>query len=394
MRVLYVTSADDKYGAPKSMIDMIRPLADYCDIEPIVIANCEGRMTDFCDQYGIAHHLAKSSEFMVVGGSNTFRKIVKHSVAPLLALKYHKGKNNAVRSIEKKIDLRTIDVIHTNVNRVNTGAILAKKYKIPHIWHLREFCKEDYNCMSLIPGFIKYMNENATTFVAISDAVKKAWIEKGLDEAKIVVINDGITHSDFKCKSEYREKREEPLKIVFCGLVSETKGQKVLIDAINMLSKEEKNIFVDFYGGGRKEYIAKLDQLVRSYGLSEQIKFRGYSSSLNKDLASYDVGVVASRAEALGRATVEYMYAGLYVIASDTGANPDILGNGAYGTLYKQGNPEELKKAILTVMNSPDRAKKTALLAKKYAENRFDLRKSASEIYNLYTEISETQKKI
>lgn len=388
MRVLYISSADDKYGAPKSMIDMIKPLKSNNNVSPIVIASGKGRLTEFCDKNKIQSHTVRCSEFMVVGGSNTFRKIVKHSVSPIFVLNYLKIKDASVKAIENQVELNKVDVIHTNVNRVDTGAVLSNKYNIPHIWHLREFCKEDYNCMALRPDYIGYMNSHATAFIAISDSVKKAWIEKGLDQDKIVVINDGITRDGFDTKLEYRSNREEQLKIVFCGLVSETKGQKILIDAINLLPEEEKQkIKVDFYGGGRKAYIDKLVRLVNFYGLSNQIKFNGYSNDLNRKLATYDVGIVASRAEALGRVTVEYMYAGLYVIASDSGANPDILNQGKYGRLFNQGNSHELSEAILYALNHPEECKAISLSAKIMAEKRFDLQNSAAKVHELYKDI-------
>lgn len=388
MKVMYVASGDDKYGAPKSMIDMVRPLKEQYGIEPIILTCSKGKIQEFCLDNHIEEHIVGSSEFMVVGGSNSFRKIVKHSLAPLLAINYLKKRNKAVSNIKKNVELSEIDIIHTNVNRVDSGALIASDYNIPHVWHLREFGKEDYNCMSLIPNYIKYMNEHATAFIAISNVVKEAWVKKGLDKNKIVVINDGITSDGFIKKSEYRKLASEPLKIAFCGLISETKGQKVLIDAVNLLDdKYKKRITIDFYGGGRKEYISYLQDYSTKLGLNNQITFKGYSSNLKEILSKYDVGVVASRAEALGRVTVEYMYAGLYVIASDSGANVDILHDGEYGSLYTSQNSEALADAIIGAFENPTQCKQKAELAEKMAKKRFSMKKNAENIMQLYEDI-------
>lgn len=388
MKVMYVASGDDKYGAPKSMIDMVLPLKEQYEIEPIILTCNKGKLQDFCKENDIEEHIVGSSEFMVVGGSNLFRKIVKHSLAPVLALKYLKSRKKTILNIKNTVNLKEIEIIHTNVNRVDSGAIIASEYNIPHVWHLREFGKEDYNCMSLIPDYIKFMNEHATVFVAISEAVKKAWIEKGLEKDKIIVINDGITDDGFIKKNNYRKCPNEPLKIVFCGLISETKGQKVLIDAIDQLSDKYKNrVRVDFYGGGRKEYISYLQNYSIKLGLEEQIKFKGYSPNLKEILSKYDVGVVASRSEALGRVTVEYMYAGLYVIASDSGANSDILQNGKFGSLYISQDSKALSNAIVEAFKNPELCKQKAELAEKMAKNRFSMDKSAENIMQLYKEI-------
>ena len=55
-----------------------------------------------------------------------------------------------------------------------------------------------------------------------------------------------------------------------------------------------------------------------------------------------DVGLMLSTNEAFGRVTVEYMMQNLAVIASDTGANPEIITNGETGLLYELGDVESL----------------------------------------------------
>ena len=44
MKVLYITDRDDKFGAPKSMIEMILNLRKKYNIEPIVITSVKNNI--------------------------------------------------------------------------------------------------------------------------------------------------------------------------------------------------------------------------------------------------------------------------------------------------------------------------------------------------------------
>ena len=37
------------------------------------------------------------------------------------------------------------DIIHTNTGVIHEGLKVAKRLKIPHVWHLREYQDKDFN---------------------------------------------------------------------------------------------------------------------------------------------------------------------------------------------------------------------------------------------------------
>ena len=55
----------------------------------------------------------------------------------VLVIKYWCGRFWAVREVEKQLDIHDIDLIHSNSSREDLGALLANKYNIPLIWHIR-----------------------------------------------------------------------------------------------------------------------------------------------------------------------------------------------------------------------------------------------------------------
>ena len=56
--------------------------------------------------------------------------------------------------------------------------------------HIREFGKLDFNMKSYRKEYIKFLNENVTCFIAISEAIKQYWINQGISNKKINTIYD------------------------------------------------------------------------------------------------------------------------------------------------------------------------------------------------------------
>lgn len=380
-RILYILSSDHKYGAPKSFMELLLRLKNDYNIIPVVLTCTYGRINEFCNQNNIENYYIKYEAFMIVGGSNIFRKICKRLFLPYLILKYKIKNFFALKKIEKKIDFKKIDLIHTNINRINIGDYFSKKYNIKHIWHIREFGKEDYNCISLENNYIRKMNTSNNYFIAISNAVKKAWADKGISSNKIKVIYNGIDVD----KIEFRQKNEikDNIKIVFAALISETKGQIQLIKAIDLLPEEIKEkIKVDFYGSGRKRYISYLKKEVEKKKLNKIIEFKGYSDKLQEIYKDYNIGVVCSKSEGFGRVTIEYMSAGLFVIASNSGANPELIKK-TYGALYEYGNEKDLANKIMEAFNKSVDAKNS----RQYVIDNFSSKLNSKNINNLYNNI-------
>lgn len=55
----------------------------------------------------------------------------------------------AVR-LSKEIKNLRIDLIHTNTSVVNLGALLTGITGFPHVWHIREFGKKDFDIYPLV----------------------------------------------------------------------------------------------------------------------------------------------------------------------------------------------------------------------------------------------------
>lgn len=379
MKVLYIASGDAKYGASKAIMPVIKRLKDENKIIPVVVTKKHNELNDFCDTQGIENYSCYYCDIMAGAPYNSkIMRFMKHSVKYMLFLAGIITRHFNAPNIDWKI----IDLIHINHNRIDIGYYWAKKYKIPCICHIREFGQEDYNVVYYKRNCIEYMNKECRNFIAISEAVKNSWVKKGIISDSIDVIYDGVESQQY---SHERGKKKNRIDIVMVGHIQPNKGQHILIDAIGMLPVEvRKRLHIDFIGEAYKDYRKELCRKIISQGLEENISFLGYVKNVNEKLKSYDIGINASRSEGFGLITVEYMMSELIVIASDTGANPEIIEDGVNGLLYKYGDAQELANKIEMAVKMCDEKCDMGIKARDDAVEQFDAEAAAEKVYMYY----------
>lgn len=415
MNVLLVCGNDHYYGSAKAAINLLKYANEHCeDVRYIVLTQTRGAINDLCDGMGIENYVTGHAYACVAPEGGRLRNTVKHLAKKALVT----AKNNrAVSRIEKLIDLNMIDVIHTNIDRDIIGCTLAQKYAIPHVMHLREFATGHYNVEPLYEGQYEEYNRLVDRYIAISKAVGQNWQEIGLDAEKIKVVYDGIDvdrvqqreGSAVEAAAEAAAVEENAagesaaevaaapqprkLRLVMCGDVSSLKGQDQAIRALALIkdASVRKNITLDVFGEvhSEKAYMGDMQRIIEGSGLTGNVVFRGYSSQLASLLKGYDCGIVCSRREGFGLATAEFMAAGLAVIASDTGANSELIEDGVSGLIYHYQDVADLSAKIETLYKDPGKLDSFGRSARSAVEEKFTIGVNCRGILDVYREVSE-----
>jgi glycosyltransferase involved in cell wall biosynthesis len=144
------------------------------------------------------------------------------------------------------------------------------------------------------------------------------------------------------------------INILVPGRLFPTKGQRVLIDAMKLLSVIKSSIFIEIIGDGPCKQ--DLQQLVKAYGLGSQVCF---TSSVSHDImlhrmAEADIVVVPSLSEAFGLVNVEALAVGTPVVASRIGGIPEIIRDGVDGLLFEPGNAHDLADKLAVLISDPE----------------------------------------
>ena len=385
MKVLFISAGDYKYGAPKSMFELMVTLKKKYGVEPVLLTKKKNGLNHKCDLLGIENYAFWSRDIMAGSAyQNPIFNLMKHCVKYFLYL----WGGITQKNIEKVgIDFESIDIIHTNLNRNDIGVWISQKHKIPHVWHLRETIA-GYAIRLYKPNTIDYMNKNAAFFIAISQVVYKAWIQMGLDKNKMCVVYNGLNTEEFTMRNRADRNSTDKLKIVMTGHVQPTKGQYQLISALGRLTADEKRkLQVDIYGEAYPDYKKELTKNIHKMQLEDVVNFCGYCDHIPQKLAGYDIGIIASKEEAFGRVTVEYMLSGLLVIASDTGANTELIEDGKNGLIYPYKDIDGLTARLKLALEAPEMIDKLGKEARADATMKYSNARYVQEVYDLYREV-------
>lgn len=383
MKILFISHDDGKYGAALSLKKLFTILKEKYYVEPIIVTRKRNELNEYCNEIGVQNYtldyagcITYLSEGKLKDFYNSAKQTIKNNIGHIIA----------EHELKKKLDLSTIDLIYTNVSTIDFGAWLAKKYEIPHVWHIREFMEEDIKGRPASKSYYTLMNQSAA-IIAISKIIAKKWESKGVNPEIMHVIYNGINDAPgYVPKKEFYSGGE--LKTVFMGSAAPHKGIDHLIDAVDMI-REMYQIKLDVYGSYDNEYGRLVQQKVTDKKLNDIISFKGFSRNVRDTLENYDVGFVCSKAEGFGRVTIEFMLNELAVIASDTGANPEIIDDGNTGILYNFNDAGDLFDKICNLLSDKSKIEIIGKNGRKRALNFFSANSNASNIFSLLLSIKE-----
>jgi len=152
--------------------------------------------------------------------------------------------------------------------------------------------------------------------------------------------------------------REKLRRVVYVGRVWENKGIHELLEAAAQLPDIEIHLFGREYGVFEKmEYPAN----VHRHGNVEHARVR-------EELLASDVFVLPSHTEGFSNALVEAMAVGLPCVATDVGANAEMLSDGC-GIVIPPFMPEKLVAAIEQLRDTSMRRELSAKVHDRYLQN-------------------------
>lgn len=250
----------------------------------------------------------------------------------------------AEKCVDKIVKEIKPDIIHTNVGPISVGHFVAKKNKLPHVWHIREYGDLDFN-MHAFPSkkfFHKCLREDAV--IAVSKGLLK-YNEIENRELSFVVPN-GV------CKATSERNDVEKENIFLCASrVSPEKNIDEVIETFAKFCADRKDYQFLVLGSGEEKYVKSLQKLCAQLNVEEQVRFLGFSSKVLDFMKRAKALIVASKAEGFGRMTAEAGFAGCLVIGKNCGGTKEILQNMG-GFPYESNS--ELLAAMRKVADMPD----------------------------------------
>jgi glycosyltransferase involved in cell wall biosynthesis len=129
-----------------------------------------------------------------------------------------------------------------------------------------------------------------------------------------------------------------------------------------------------------------LEALVKKFGLQGAVHFLGHRDDVAALLPGFDLFALASRTEGTSLTLLEAAAAGLPIVATRVGGNPEIVTDGETGLLVGAGEPAAFADAITSVWARPDRARMGAA-GRALVEERYGIGKMLAAYETLYAEV-------
>jgi glycosyltransferase involved in cell wall biosynthesis len=142
----------------------------------------------------------------------------------------------------------------------------------------------------------------------------------------------------------------------FVGWLLPIKGPGYLLNAMTAVWQEHPDAELVFVGKGDLE--GPLRAQASFAGCDGRVKFLGWRDDIPEIMSLFDVFVLPSLNEGMGRVLVEAMAAGRPVVASRVGGIPDLVRHGETGLLVAPRDDEALAASISLLLSNPRTAER------------------------------------
>lgn len=198
---------------------------------------------------------------------------------------------------------------------------------------------------------------NADHIVTVAEHFRDALPSYGFSTQDITVINSGVDTSLFYPTFPNRRLKEE-LKIgddkrviVHASNMWPVKHVCDIVESANKVLVEHDDVVYSFVGDGPDS--SSLQEVIRKSSYSDHFRLKGWIP--HSEVPAYmnlgEIFILSSESEGRPRATMEAQACGLYLIASDMPAGLECTLDGKIGTNYRTGDPDDLAKKTLFVLN-------------------------------------------
>jgi glycosyltransferase involved in cell wall biosynthesis len=169
--------------------------------------------------------------------------------------------------------------------------------------------------------------------------------------------------------------------LVQTAVLRAQKAVDVMLEAVAILHRSEPSVRLLVIGQGDP---GPLRELAGRLEIGHAVMFLGHRGDVPAVLAAADVGVLSSDFEGSPLAVLEYMAAGLPVVATDVGGVPSMVRRGETGLLVPRRDPAALAAAIRDVLADPDRMRTMGEQGRARHRAEFSNDTMGERVYELY----------
>jgi len=265
VNILFITHYSSLYGANRSLLLLLEGLKEN-NFNPMVFVPDEGPLIDELKKRNISYRKFRFWAWMGVRSNLFIFKAVLRFVLNLAGLPI---------LLAYAIKFKP-SVIYSNSSTTPIGIYLSVILRIPHIWHIRELGKLDYNLdYDFGRKYFYYFMRKSDAIISISQFVKDSLFNG--DWKNITIINNAVYSKDnvelLNAKVENR--KDKVFTFLIMSIVHPSKGIQDAIEALGKIKKDISDVMLIVCGGDEdKQYRNYLNTLIINVDLDEQVSFK------------------------------------------------------------------------------------------------------------------------
>jgi glycosyltransferase involved in cell wall biosynthesis len=236
--------------------------------------------------------------------------------------------------------------------------------------------------------------------IAVSENLRHRLLNKGgFSPDAVMTIHNGLRLHSARLNEARREQLRQELGlqkfdhvIGTVGRFEPRKNYPLLLEAMTMVLQRHPAAALLMIGAGPEE--KKLQQQARDAGMAPQVIFTGYRSDISELLGLMSTFCLSSTTEGISMAILEALLAGVPVVATQVGGNPEIIPDRAYGILVPSGDAAALAEALAETLVDREAAKQMAARGQIRVRELFSERHMIERIEQLYCDCLKKVEKI
>jgi glycosyltransferase involved in cell wall biosynthesis len=278
-----------------------------------------------------------------------------------------------------------VDIIHAHKFGSNVwGTVVGRMLRLPIvIGHEHTWSFEGHAVRRVVDRHV--VAAHCDAIIAVSALDRQRMIETvGMPREKVVLIPNGITWEGSGDRDVVRAELgygERTSLLVLIAVLRPQKAIPVMLEAMARLRRAHPEVRLLVAGPGD---LGQMDANAASAGVDDIVRFIGPRDDVPALLAAADVGVLSSDYEGSPLTILEYMAAGLPVVATSVGGVPEIVEDGVTGILVPRRDPTALATALAQVLDHPEEARAMGARGRVRQRERFSDAAMVATVSDLY----------
>lgn len=275
-------------------------------------------------------------------------------------------------------------VVHVHNFKDAYVALAARRLSGPRAADIRVVCTRHLVKAAGTSAHALRTMAELDAIIFVSELARREFLSSnpaGLDPARLHTVLNAIPRPD--CAERLRLGPDDVPELLFAGRITPEKGLDTLLEALERIKDRPWHLTV--LGTGTSRHVMPLLRLARETDIADRITWAGHVDDVRPYLNGADVAVQPSRArESFGLAILEAMWAGLPVVTTDNGAQPELIDNGRSGLTVPPDDPAALAAALADLIDDPGRRAAIARAAQATASTRFNYPRFYQSILDIY----------